>query len=106
VRRADPTRRRSYRFQLQGPNAMKVVAAVTAKPAPELKFFNMTTITIAGKTVRTLRHGMVGQPGVELFGPWDDGETVRQAIIKAGQDFGLRLVGGRAYSSNTIESGW
>jgi syringate O-demethylase len=56
--------------------------------------------------VRTLRHGMAGQPGVELFGPWDDGEAVRQALIKAGADFGLHLVGGRTYASNTIESGW
>jgi syringate O-demethylase len=106
ARRADPTRRKSYRFQLQGPNAMQVVAAATGRPAPELKFFNMTTMNIAGKSVRALRHGMAGQPGYELFGPWDDGETVRQALIKAGQAFGLRLVGGRAYSSNTIESGW
>jgi glycine cleavage system aminomethyltransferase T len=106
ARRPDPTRRKSYRFQVQGPNAMKLVTAVTGKPAPDLKFFNMTTMRIAGKTVRALRHGMAGQPGVELFGPWDDGETVRQALIQAGQDFGLRLVGGRAYSSNTLESGW
>jgi syringate O-demethylase len=99
-------RRKVYRFQVQGPNAMKVVEKVTGKPAPELKFFNMTTITIAGKQVRTLRHGMAGQPGVELFGPWDDGEAVREAIVKAGEEFGLRQVGGRAYSSNTLESGW
>jgi len=106
VRRADPTRRKSYRFQLQGPNAMKLVAAATGEPAPDLKFFNMTLMTVAGRSVRALRHGMAGQPGLELFGPWDDGEPVRQALITAGQDYGLRLVGGRAYSSNTIESGW
>ena len=106
LKRADPSRRKNYRFQVQGPNAMKVVEAATGKPAPTLKFFNMTTITIAGKAVRALRHGMAGQPGLELFGPWDDGEPVRQALIAAGKDFGLHLVGGRAYSSNTIESGW
>ena len=44
--------------------------------------------------------------GFELFGPWDDGEVVRQALIEAGEEFGMRLVGGRAYSSNTLESGW
>jgi glycine cleavage system aminomethyltransferase T len=106
ARRVDPTRRKSYRFQLQGPNAMKVAAAATHRPAPDLKFFNMTTMAIAGKSVRALRHGMAGQPGFELFGPWDDGEVVREALIRAGEEFGLRLVGGRAYSSNTIESGW
>ena len=55
---------------------------------------------------RALRHGMAGQPGFELFGPWDDGEAVRQALVEAGKEFGLRSVGGRAYSSNTLESGW
>ena len=73
---------------------------------PDLKFFNMTTIAIAGKHVSALRHGMAGQPGYELFGPWADDEAVRQALIEAGKDFGLALVGGRAYSSNTLESGW
>ena len=85
---------------------MKVIAKVIGKTPPELKFFNMTTLTIAGKTVRALRHGMAGQPGWELFGPWDDGEAVREALVKAGEEFGLRLVGARAYSSNALESGW
>jgi glycine cleavage system aminomethyltransferase T len=56
--------------------------------------------------VRALRHGMVGQPGWELFGPWEHGEAVREAVIKAGEEFGLRLAGARAYSSNALESGW
>ena len=99
-------RRKSFRFQVQGPLAMKVIEKVLGKTPPELKFFNMTPLTIAGKTVRALRHGMAGQPGWELFGPWDDGEAVREAVMKAGEEFGLRLVGGRAYSSNALESGW
>ena len=99
-------RRKSYRFQVQGPNAMQVIEKALGESPPELKFFHMTTIEIAGKTVRALRHGMVGQPGWELLGPWDDGEAVREALIDAGADFGLRQVGGRAYSSNTLESGW
>jgi syringate O-demethylase len=66
----------------------------------------MAVFTIAGKSVRALRHGMVGQPGFELFGPAADGEAVKDAIVAAGQEFGLRLSGARAYSSNTLESGW
>src|SRR5262245_37745767 len=102
--RKDPSRRRNYRFQIQGPTGMKVIEKVTGKPAPELKFFNMTWIEIAGKKVRALRHGMAGQPGLELFGPWDDGEAVRLALVEAGKEFGLRQVGGRAYSSKTLEA--
>jgi glycine cleavage system aminomethyltransferase T len=99
-------RRRSYRFQLQGPNAMDVISKVLGGPPPDLKFFTMTAVTIAGKDVRALRHGMAGQPGWELFGPWEDGEAVREALVGAGEEFGLRQVGGRAYSTNTLESGW
>jgi syringate O-demethylase len=99
-------RRRSYRFQVQGPNAMQVIEKVLGGPPPDLKFFRATTIPIAGKAVGALRHGMVGQPGWELYGPWEDGETVREALVAAGEEFGLRQAGGRAYSSNTVESGW
>ena len=98
--------RQAYRYQLQGPNAMKVMEKLTGGPAPEVKFFHMHSFTIAGKPVRALRHGMVGQPGFELFGPWADGEAVKDAIVHAGEEFGLRLVGAKAYSSNTLESGW
>ena len=104
--RTGPIVRKAYRYQVQGPNAMKVIEKVTDRPAPQLKFFNMTTMRIAGRDVSALRHGMAGQPGFELFGPWEDGEAVKAAIVEAGKEYGLRLVGARAYSSNTLESGW
>jgi syringate O-demethylase len=104
--RKDPFNRKSYRFQIQGPNAMKTLEKVLGAKPPEVKFFHVTTLTIAGKKVTALRHGMAGQPGFELVGPYAEGDAVREAIVKAGEEFGLRLVGGRAYSSNTLESGW
>jgi syringate O-demethylase len=85
---------------------MHVIEKALGGTAPELGFFRTTRVTLAGKPVGALRHGMVGQPGWELFGPWDDGESVREALVTAGEELGLRLVGGRAYSSNTLESGW
>ncbi len=99
-------RRKSYRFQVQGPNAMAVIERALGGPAPDLKFFNMTSVEIAGRGVRALRHGMVGQPGWELFGPWEDEPAVHEALLEAGAEFGMRQAGGRAYSSNTLESGW
>ena len=99
-------RRRHYRFQVQGPNAMAVLEKALGHVPEELKFFNMRTEQIAGVEVCALRHGMAGQPGWELFGPWEDGPAVHEALVSAGQDLGLTLVGGRAYGSNAIESGW
>jgi vanillate/3-O-methylgallate O-demethylase len=78
----------------------------TGKPAPDIRFFHMDVFTIAGRSVRALRHGMVGQPGWELFGRWEDGDAVRDAIVNAGQEYGIRQVGSRAYPTTCLESGW
>lgn len=101
-----PISRLTYRYQVQGPNAQQLMEKALGGPVPEVKFFQMDTFTIAGKKVSALRHGMVGQPGYELFGPAADGEIVKDALVEAGKDLGLRLSGSRAYSSNTLESGW
>ena len=98
--------RKNYRFQLQGPNAMAVLSQAMGQPAPDLKFFHMTTVEFGGCQVGALRHGMAGQPGYELYGPWADYDKVRDALLAAGKDHGLLPSGGRTYSSNTLESGW
>jgi vanillate/3-O-methylgallate O-demethylase len=98
--------RRHYRYQVQGPNAEQILERVHGGPLPDVKFFNVDTINVKGRRVRALRHGMAGAPGLEIWGPYDERHEVRQAIMEAGKDFGLVLVGARAYSSNTLESGW
>jgi vanillate/3-O-methylgallate O-demethylase len=102
----NPAGRKLYRFQVQGPTALEVLRKATAGELPEIKFFNMGRITIAGHEVRALHHGMSGVPGLELFGPAAEGEDVRAAIVEAGKDYGLAQVGSRVYATNTLESGW
>jgi vanillate/3-O-methylgallate O-demethylase len=101
-----PVMRKSYRYQIQGPNAEQVIEKLNGGPFPDIKFFSMDYINIAGRPVRALRHGMAGAPGLEVWGPYEEGEEIRAAIIAAGKDFGLRQVGSRAYATNTLESGW
>ena len=96
--------RELYRFQVQGPTAMDVLERANDGPLPEIKFFNMGELTIAGKKVRALHHGMSGVPGLELFGPWAEREDIRGAIVEAGKDYGLCQVGSRVYATNTLES--
>lgn len=104
--RADKENRKCYRYQIQGPNAMKLMEKAIGGTPPDLKFFHMTRFTIADREVRALRHGMAGQPGFELFGPWEDRDIVKNALVAAGEGLGLQLSGARTYSSNTLESGW
>ncbi|PWU25203.1 MAG: glycine cleavage system protein T [Candidatus Rokuibacteriota bacterium] len=104
---ANPTGRRElYRYQVQGPTSLDVLERATGKPLPEIKFFNLGEVSIAGCQVRAFHHGMSGTKGMELFGPWEEGEEVKAALVEAGRGFGLRQVGSRVYATNTLESGW
>jgi vanillate/3-O-methylgallate O-demethylase len=98
--------RELYRFQVQGPTALDVLKKANGGSLPEVKFFNMGELTLGGRKVRALHHGMSGVPGMELWGPWAEREDVRGAIIEAGRDYGLLQVGSRVYATNTLESGW
>jgi vanillate/3-O-methylgallate O-demethylase len=104
-------RRLIYRYQLQGPNALKIVEKAHGGPVDRIKFFNIGEFTIAGRRVRALNHTMIGIPGqemtgLEMFGPADDGPAVLDGLLQAGTEFGLRQGGALAYSSTAVESGW
>lgn len=101
-----PVTRINWRFQIQGPNAWAIIEKLHGGPLEQLKFFSMSAMTIAGRQVRTLRHGMSGAPGLEIWGPYAEQEEIRAAILEAGQEFGIVPCGSRAYPSNTLESGW
>jgi vanillate/3-O-methylgallate O-demethylase len=103
--------RRIFRFQIQGPNALKVVERAHGGPLPRIKFFNMGEFTLAGVPVRALNHTMVGQPGLEhtgleITGPYEHGPQVWAALVAAGPEFGLRQGGGLAYPTTALETGW
>lgn len=103
MRQGPPT---FYRFELQGPHADTVMEKLFGGPVPEIKFFHIGDVQIAGKDVKALRHGMAGQPGFEFYGPWDDADTMLEAIMDAGEEYDIRRVGAKAYSSSPLESGW
>jgi vanillate/3-O-methylgallate O-demethylase len=101
-----PVTRTLYRFQIQGPNASQVIEKLNGGPFPDIKFFHMDHINLAGRRVPALRHGMAGQPGLEVWGPYEEYYEVREAILEAGAEFGIVACGNRAYATNALESGW
>jgi vanillate/3-O-methylgallate O-demethylase len=101
-----PVTRDLWRFQIQGPNAWPVIEKINEGPVEQVRFFRLGHLDVAGQRVRTLRHGMAGAPGLELWGPYETYDRVRDAILEAGQEFGLEPCGARAYACNTLESGW
>ncbi len=101
-----PVSRRLYRYQIQGPKAEQLLEKLHGGPLPNIKFFNIDHIMVGGRRIPALRHGMAGQPGLEIWGPYEQGEEVRARILDAGEEFGIVPVGNRAYSTNALESGW
>ena len=95
-----------YIYQVQGPHALELMKEVTEGTLPEIGFFQIGEFTIKGRPVRALRHGMAGVPGFELFGPWSEADLIMGALERAGEKYGLRKVGGLAYPTTCVESGW
>lgn len=95
-----------YIYQIQGPHAATLMQDVCDHDFPDIKFFHIGEFTVAGKAVRALRHGMAGVPGFEIFGPWADHEAVLGALERDGAKYKMRKVGGLAYPSTCLESGW
>jgi vanillate/3-O-methylgallate O-demethylase len=95
------------RYQVQGPAALQLVDKVFGAGQVDVpRFFHSSEVEWNGRRYRALRHGMAGQPGYEFIGSYADGEPLKQALIDAGQEFGLIQIGAKAYSTNGIESGW
>lgn len=100
---ADRTR---FRFQVQGPNADKLLAELNGGPLPDIAFFKMGRFKIGPHEVVALNHRMSGAPGYEFWGPSDVGELVQQLILAAGEKYGLTPIGGRTYPVTAAVSGW
>ncbi len=97
---------RTFRYQLQGPNALPVMETVTEGQLPEIPFFHFDSVTIAGHDVRALRHSMSAEPGYEIWGPWEHADEVREAILEAGAEYGIRRLGEKSYKAQGSEKGW
>jgi vanillate/3-O-methylgallate O-demethylase len=111
IERDDNSNRRqgppkTFRYELQGPTALPLLEKVVGNSIPNVKFFHTTQLKIGEVEYTALRHGMAGQPGFEIFGPWADGDKVLEALLKAGDDFGLKRGGAKCYSTANVESGW
>lgn len=100
------TPHKTFRYQLQGPNARQVMETVTNGGLSEIPFFNIAELRIDGLNVRVLRHSMSSDPGYEIWGPWEHADRIRDTIVDAGEDYGLHQLGEKSYKAQGSEKGW
>jgi syringate O-demethylase/vanillate/3-O-methylgallate O-demethylase len=103
---SNPKPRKIFRYQIQGPAAWKLIEKLNGSALPSLRLFQVSVIKIRDREYRFLRHGMGGAPGGEVSGPLEFGPEVEATILEAGEEFGIKRVGGRAYGSSVVDSGW
>lgn len=102
----DLAARRRFRFQVQGPNADKILEALNGGPLPKIGFFKMGRFNIGPHEVTALNHRMTGAPGYEFWGPSEVGEEVKALILEAGKPYDITQIGGRIYPVTATVSGW
>ncbi|MDH4986273.1 FAD-dependent oxidoreductase [Aminobacter anthyllidis] len=95
-------------LSLMGPNARKVLEAVTDADVSNaaFPFGHVREIAIAGATVRALRVTYVGELGWELHVPIGATGEVFDALMAAGKPHDIRPIGYRALESLRLEKGY
>jgi len=90
---------------LQGPTSASVLRAVARVDLDGLKYFRVTSGTLAGRPVDISRTGYTGDLGYEIWMDRADAGAVWDALIAAGPPFGLRPTGLLALDVARVEAG-
>lgn len=94
----------THKFQIAGPNAMKVLEKLTEASLRDVKFMGTRAGQIGELDVTFLRQNMAGEVGFEVHGPIQNYPVVLQAILEAGAEFGMRRLGTRNFMINHLEA--
>jgi aminomethyltransferase len=90
---------------LQGPTSARLLRAVAQADIERLKYFRMTSGTIAGVRVDISRTGYTGDLGYEIWIPSADAVRVWDALIAGGKPFDIKPAGMLALDVARVEAG-
>ncbi|MFO8182644.1 MAG: glycine cleavage system aminomethyltransferase GcvT [Candidatus Aegiribacteria sp.] len=91
---------------IQGPDAQKVAQKLTAPDLETVDYYHHLTGEFAGKTALIARTGYTGEDGFEIYVRPGDAEEVWDAVMEAGEEFGIRPVGLGARDTLRLEVGY
>lgn len=91
---------------LQGPYAEPTLQKLTDRDLSKLKYFNVIPkAKVAGLEVMISRTGYTGEDGFEVLCRPEDGVRLWEAIMEAGEEFGIKPIGLGARDSLRFEAG-
>lgn len=93
---------------LSGPRSREILAKITDADLSNtgFPFLTMQTLNVSRSTSRALRIGFVGELGWELHHPIEYQREIYDALMAAGEEFGIVNYGLRAMNSLRIEKGY
>lgn len=93
--------------QVQGPNALDVLADVIDGDYPErFRYFDIAEVSIAGEPVIISRSGFTNELGWEFYmSPDIDHAAVGNQIMEVGRQFGMIIASMQAFRARRIEAG-
>jgi aminomethyltransferase len=88
---------------IQGPNAAKLMADLTSYDLASIKYYWAAEAEVAGKKILFSRTGYTGEDGFELYIPNALGAHFWKAVMEAGKNYNLTLIGLGARDSLRLE---
>jgi aminomethyltransferase len=89
---------------LQGPKALEIAQLLTNLPLAAIGYYWFTDGTFAGASARIARTGYTGEDGFEIYIAPEFATAVWNAILDAGQPFGIKPCGLGARNTLRLES--
>jgi aminomethyltransferase len=101
----DLTSDRYTQLAVQGPRALVTLQKLTEDNLAAIRYYHFLDGSISGLTARIARTGYTGEDGFEIYFAPEYSEVMWDAILDAGQEFGIKPCGLGARNTLRLEAG-
>ncbi len=92
---------------VQGPLALKAMQKLTAESIEDMPYYTFKVLEFAGvKDVIVSTTGYTGSGGCEIYFRNEDGEKIYEAVLAAGEEYGIKPIGLAARDTLRLEMGF
>lgn len=92
---------------IQGPLALKAMQKLTDTPVTDMEYYTFKVLKFAGiDNILFSTTGYTGSGGCEIYFPNENAETIFNAVMEAGKEFGIKPIGLGARDTLRLEMGF
>ncbi len=96
---------RYVQLAIQGPKALETLQKLTRVQLEEIRYYRFTDGDVLGLPARIARTGYTGEDGFEIYIGPAEAERIWNAVLEAGEEFGIRPCGLGARNTLRMEAG-